>query len=148
MRHWYQDLEVHWPDTFHIDVDNHMYDSFQSLFVIPMLLYLILWTVPYFFTIFVLKAKEIEERHLETMFTNYKDILFTYIRNVPESMKSVVYMSVHALLCSITFTFSYVCLWDSFILNTLYLLVLFAVAIMNAGTYYKYKIDVGPIKMK
>ena len=53
-----------------------------------------------------------------------------------ESIKPIIYMTFHGVLCSLTFVVLGPLLWHSFVLHTLYLLVLLSMAIKNSASYY------------
>ena len=53
-----------------------------------------------------------------------------------ESIKPIIYMTFHGVLCSLTFVVVGPLLWHSFVLHTLYLLVLLSMAIKNSASYY------------
>lgn len=162
MRWWYKELELHWPDTFHLGVDETWSQSttqyVRSLFLLPTLLYFCMWTVPYFSIIFIIKSQKIKMKGYTTMYSYYEGELAgvyewlklpptqapvepgatagttrrTMISNVARPM---AYMAIHGIICSISFLFSLL-LWKYFWVHTIYLLLLFAVCVNNGSSYY------------
>lgn len=145
MRWWFKELELQWPDTFHLGVESTALQSTSeyvtSLWGYPSLLYVLMWTLPYFAIIFVLKQQRIKSKGYVTMYSYYEDSLsgvFDWMK-LPPSASSIArpmtYMAIHGSICSISFLFSLL-FWHSFVAHTVYLLVLFGICVNNGSSYY------------
>ena len=156
MRWWAKELENQYPNTFHIECETSIssvlssfrsvkiYDAgqnceatFYSLFWVPLLSYLVLWTIPYALFFFILGRKLIEEGGYHTMYSTMKDtpLMKRYLTLGGEPWRPVMYMVIHGVLCAASFLVAPF-IWNSFLLHTSYLLILLFVAVRNAGTYY------------
>lgn len=158
MRWWAEELGNQLPNTFHIACETNiksifmsrglrsflLFDAgkncdatFNSLFTVPVCSYLILWTIPYASFFFIFGRKKLENGGYHTMYSTMKEtpMMKNILSYGGEKFQPVIYMFIHGILCSLTFLISPL-VWNNFILHTLYLLLLLAIAIKNAGTYY------------
>lgn len=139
MRWYWSQVQQQWPDTFHVDIDRaETYsDQVTNLFIVPSVLYVLMWTVPYMFVMFGLKAKKIEDNGYATMFLHMGIPFVEKIGRgkIPKHYYPVVYMIAHGVLSIVAFAGS-LWLWNSFWLHTLYLLVLISISVWNGSTYY------------
>ena len=156
MRWWAKELENQYPNTFHIECETSIssvlssfrsvkiFDAgqnceatFYSLFWVPLLSYVVLWTIPYALFFFILGRKLIEEGGYHTMYSTMKDtpLMKRYLTLGGEPWRPVMYMVIHGVLCAASFLIAPF-IWNSFLLHTSYLLILLFVAVRNAGTYY------------
>lgn len=152
---WYiKQLEYDWPNTFHIDCNNSSssIDDINSytckgdwiqLIILPFIAYIIVWSIPYSILMFIYLDRNIKSEGWVTMYSFYESSLFPsgWDRSSPlpstinDRLKPFLYMSLHALLCLLSFVLSYF-MWHSFWLHTLYLLTLLLISIFNGATYY------------
>lgn len=110
---WYSDqLEESWPNTFHFDVNREMSntETLFTLWVLPTIFYIFLWTIPYSVLIFILRAEKIKEKGYVTMYSYYEQTLFSMMKNIPDALKPVLYMLLHGSLCIASFLLSQI-LW-------------------------------------
>ena len=137
MRWYAAELEKAHPDTFHIAINDRddASELLRTLLVIPTVMYIVLWTIPYSLTIFYLRFKKIQESNYETMYNAYGTSLVQKLGYFGERFKPAVYMSIHGTLCFLSFLLSQI-LWRSFWANTFYLLGLLFVSVWNGSTYY------------
>lgn len=147
MRWYHNQLEQDWPNTFHIDSSSNDMNDFQSnwfeLIILPFLSYIVLWSIPYSVLMFVYLGDDIKKEGWVTMYSYYEKELFPpgWDKSSPlssywnEKMKPFLYMSLHAVLCLLTFFLAFV-MWHSFWLHTMYLLILIFISIYNGATYY------------
>jgi len=108
-----------------------------QLLLVPWLGYIVLWTIPYTLFFFFFGKEYMERNHYENMWTTMKDnaMVKKATNLASEPYKPIAYMLLHLSLCSISFL-SAPLLWNSYLLHTLYLCVVFAVGTMNGGSYY------------
>jgi Protein of unknown function (DUF2838) len=157
MRWWARELNVQFPNLFHIDCDtsasslvstvrsfnffdagNNCDASVSSLVVVSMCSYIILWTIPYALFFFYLGKKKLEEGGYHTMYTSMREstpLMRKVLSLVGEAWQPLIYMMIHGVLCSSTFIIAPF-VWNSLILHTSYLLLLVLASVNNAGTYY------------
>jgi len=138
---WYMDsLNSTFPNAFNVDIESEQELSVESMFkltFIPIICYLLIWTIPYYLTIFVFMASDIRVHNYVTMFSYYeKDLepVFKFFRASP-ALKPVIYLFLHGTLCFISFFIAYAA-WNSFAFNTIYLIILFFISVWNGSTYY------------
>jgi hypothetical protein len=130
---WYSaELEYDFPDTFHIDVQE---SSWTELFFIPCIYYVALWSVPYGLFMFWYRKDRIKERGYQTMYSVYESSLSGYLDFFGSNLRPVMYMAMHLSLSFLSFALAPF-LWNSFFLNTAYILVLLVVSIWNGSTFY------------
>ena len=156
MRWWARELNQQYSNTFHIGCDasiSSMLSSKQPLKIfdagnqcdatifnlisVPFFSYVILWTVPYALFFFILGRKKLEEGGYHTMYSTMKDtpLMKKVLSYGGQHWQPLIYMGIHGTLCGISFLLSPF-LWNSFILHTIYLMILLLVSIRNAGTFY------------
>ena len=138
MRWYANELERAHPNTFHIrvtDSEESPSELLHTLLVIPTVMYVILWTIPYSVTIFYLRFNKIKESGYETMYNAYGTSLVRRLGYFGERFKPAVYMAIHGSLCFLSFLLSQL-LWRSFWLHTAYLLSLLSISVWNGSTYY------------
>lgn len=156
MRWWAKELHIQFPDTFHIGCETsattmissiqrfRIFDSgtncdasFYSLVSVPLFSYFILWTVPYALFFFIFGRKKLEKGGYHTMYSTMKDTpMMKKVLSIGGAMwQPLIYMAIHGILCGISFLIAPL-VWNSFILHTVYLLILLFVSVQNAGTFY------------
>lgn len=134
LRWFNKDLETTFPNTFHISCnDSSCGASFTDLIVLPIIFYIILWTIPYSSLFFVFGKKTIEDGGYHTMYETMKN--HVVIRKCIGDGGPYAYMFLHLLLCSVSY-FVALPLWGNFYAHTAYLIALLVIAIHNGGTYY------------
>ena len=111
--------------------------SFTDLYLYPILLYVILWTIPYTLFFFIFGRKMLEDGGYHTVYSTMKDSFpFNNILSlVSDKWKPFVYMAVHGATCSLSFLLGPL-LWHSYFLHTAYLIAVMYVAVCNGGSYY------------
>ena len=115
--------------------------SFRDLVIVPILSYISLWSIPYFLFFFLFGVEFISRGAYHTMYSTMKDkeplkYILSFGGKNEGIIKPIIYMSFHGVLCALTFLVLGPLLWHSFILHTLYLLVLLGMAIKNSASYY------------
>lgn len=139
MRWWPSALEKDFPDTFHINCTDYFCNaSIQQLLVLPIVLYIVLWTIPYTLFFFVFGRDMLEKGGYHHGWLHNRNIKlikqFTSLTK-DDYNKPFLYMLLHGLLCSLSF-FLGPLLWNNFMLHSAYLLGILAVAINNGASYY------------
>ena len=160
MRWWADDLNKQFPNTFHMacetnlksmimnqdgsmqsslffDAGKNCEATFYSLFTVPVCSYFLLWTIPYASFFFIFGRKQLEDGGYHTMYSTMREnpLLKNLLSYGGNKFQPVIYMLIHGFLCCLSFLISPL-VWSSFMLHTSYLLILFAIAVKNAGTYY------------
>eukprot|EP01038_Epipyxis_sp_PR26KG_P011439 gene11439-15326_t len=138
MKWFHNDLEQSFPSTFNIGCDDQYCEgTLFDLVAMPILFYIILWTIPYSWYFFVYGKKRIEEEGLHTMYTTMSrnQAVQNFISIFGEKWKPVMYMIMHFICCSSSYILG-VLSWHSFYFHTIYLLMLLCLAIWNGGSYY------------
>lgn len=165
LRWFNDDLEAFFPDTFHINVNQTAatetwQELFKTLLINPIILYIFLWAIPFYLADFVIFREKIHksqehimfedvfEKEIDKLLTSFggwlhKNIGLPFLDHIYEIFTvrgkkyshPFVYMCMHFIASSFTFTFSQV-FWRSFWLHTLYLVVLIHIAIFNGATWY------------
>lgn len=136
MRWYANDLEAAWPNLFHMDLIRAGEQTTSDLFIPAVLAYFLLWIIPYYIFIFVLREQHIKDEGYETVYSYYSSRGFSkFAGNVRPSLQPIVYLTIHALVCMTMFLWSQI-QWHYFWVNTLYLLFLLTVAVWNGATWY------------
>lgn len=148
MRWFPAQLENAFPNTFHIgctesDEYTLFYDSqncpgtFVDLWCWPVVHYIVLWSIPYALFVFVIGKGYLEEGGYHTVYSEMKDKspMKDLIAKIPFGAPELKYMMIHGTAVCFAF-FLGVLFWHSFILHTMYLLVLFTVMTRNGASYY------------
>jgi hypothetical protein len=148
MRWFPAQLENAFPNTFHIgctesDEYTLFYDSqncpgtFVDLWCWPVVHYIVLWSIPYALFVFVIGKGYLEEGGYHTVYSEMKDKspMKDLIAKIPFGTPELKYMMIHGTAVCFAF-FLGVLFWHSFILHTMYLLVLFTVMTRNGASYY------------
>lgn len=139
MKWYFKDLDATFPSLFRIGCDTNTCGSASlvDLIVTPAVLYLLFWTIPYSFYMFVWRKKLIEEQKLIHMYSFmetsslWKSLEEKYFHGYAR----LAYMTMHFVACTSTYIFAYLS-WHSFWFHTVYLLVILEAAIWNGATYY------------
>ena len=161
---WFtSDLNNTFPNVFHIGCncnsnsneylsfyDNDTCDAtFIQLWVIPTVLYIFAYSIPFGIIFFYFLRDWIKKNNL---YTNYsimkskpplKELLNMGIDismknglvTTDSSLKPVKYSFIHGFLCCLSFLLGPL-LWGSFILHTFYLIVVLIIATLNGSTFY------------
>lgn len=137
MRWYSRELEAAWPNTFHINVDVQDPNPMFTMVLLPFVLHVILWSIPYSLVCFVAHKSYIEEKGYMTLYAYYKEGIQSVFKKHFKGLKLTpfIYLSLHATLCTITFFIAQL-MWDNFWLNTIYLLFFIICAIWNGSTFY------------
>lgn len=150
MRWWPSQLENIFPNTFQIGCNSSpraqfslFFSSedcpatFTQLYAWPLFHYFVLWAIPYYIFFFVIGKKILRKGGYYTMFDDMlKNPFVKKAINIGGSWgQEFKYMCCHGLLCSIAF-FLGPLLWHSFVLHSIYLGLIVAIAVYNGGSYY------------
>ena len=112
--------------------------SVRELILIPWLPYA-LWAVFYYFKIFVISSRRIQERGYHTLFKYMtrkpKSFYGKLARTFPRWLSAVLFMAWHVLFCAVTFVATWA-MWQSYALNTVFILAMIFMSAWNGGNYY------------
>ena len=152
MRWWSASLVNTFPQGFSLDcpgnenlTDQHIWSSFFGaddcrgtffhLWVVPVIVYAA-WCIPYSAFIFCFGARWLERRDFHTVYKETKDTpLFKKLLAGEEKYKPIKYMSIHFVSVSLA-TLVGPLLWHSFLLHTLYMIIMLIFGVYNGSTYY------------
>eukprot|EP00049_Salpingoeca_infusionum_P011530 m.200579 g.200579 ORF g.200579 m.200579 type:complete len:312 (+) comp14962_c0_seq1:169-1104(+) len=111
--------------------------AYVELVLAPFALYLVCWTVPYYFWLFVIKANRIKEQDYDTLYTYTMKAktLQKLSKKVPEPLQPVLYLGAHALLIFLSLQLPFL-LWHSFTLHTIVLILMLASSVRNGASWY------------
>ena len=132
-RFYHAEIEQHWPDTFHLDIDPQnetLTETLHSLLVMPAIAYFVLWLIPYSLLQYVVKHEEIQREHQRTMLDDIPGL-----NDLPEPERPMCYCKVHASASFIAFVAAQLW-WRSHALTTVFLLSLLASSVWNGATFY------------
>lgn len=150
MRWWPNALEESFPNTFHVcgsnppltpnlffDSDEKCSATFTELYVWPVAVYVVLWAAPYYIFFFIIGKAVLRKGGYFTMFDDMikKPAIAKVLKYGGEWGKEFKYMCCHGALCYLAFLLGPL-LWHSFILHTLYLMLVIMVAVYNGATFY------------
>jgi len=127
------EIEQHWPDTFHLNIDPQnetLTETLHSLLVMPVVAYFVLWLIPSSLLQYVVTHEEIQREHQRTMIDDIPGL-----NDLPENERPLCYCMVHASLSFIAFVGAQLW-WRSHVLTTVFLLALLAVSVWNGATFY------------
>lgn len=132
MRWWSNQLENKFPGMFSIDCPyketdnrfilffskNECSGSFVELYVVPLILYLVIWAIPYYLFFFIIGKNALKKYGYFTMFDDMmRSPAVKKVLSVGgEWGFEAKYMMIHATCCSLSF-FAGPILWHSFILH-------------------------------
>jgi hypothetical protein len=112
--------------------------SIRDLILIPWLPYA-LWAVFYYFKIFVISSRRIQERGYHTLFRYMtrkpKSFFGKLARALPNWASALLFMMWHISFCAVTFVLTWA-MWQSFWLNTAFIAAVFYTSVWNGGNYY------------
>lgn len=149
MRWWGPEMNAEFPDVFHIgcdDLPNQKTEwpfsadscegTFVQLWLWPFCTYGV-WCIAYGLFFFYFGAGMLERGGYHTMYEDMKDKppLKAILANWPEKYRPIKYLMCHATACGLSMLVAPI-LWHSFALHTIYLLVIFNIAILNGSTFY------------
>ncbi|CEL92281.1 unnamed protein product [Vitrella brassicaformis CCMP3155] len=108
-----------------------------ELLVLPLLVYILIWQVPYYLVMFKVAAKRIEKRNYDTVYLYMLRTIkpLAAIVKAAGSWGPLVYMFIHALGCSLCMLLSFIW-WRSYWAHTIFLASMVALAVWNGSTYY------------
>lgn len=113
--------------------------TWWELCVIPVLLYLIVWAIPYYVLFFIVLPPYVKKHGLSTMYdwTVYDDKGQTkkcFVTKFPPKFWHLSYMLQHAMFLTVAGTLSHP-MWHSFWIHTAYLLFLLLMATQNGASF-------------
>ena len=136
---WYPPDAHHWKGSVAADAAcSTQAASMRELILIPWLPYF-LWAIGYYIKIFVVSSRKIQDRGYHTLFrylTRKPNSPFSKsLRTLPRWLAPVLFMFWHILFCAISFLAAWG-MWQSYILNTTFLVLMLFVSTWNGGNYY------------
>lgn len=139
MKWYFNDLNTAFPSLFRIGCGATTCDSATlfDLIVVPAVCYLIFWSLPYSFYMFIYGRKMIEEQKLIHMysFMETSSLWKSWEEKYFHGYARFAYMSIHFIMCTLSYILSYFA-WHSYWFHTIFLILIMEVALWNGATYY------------
>ena len=151
MRWWVNDLENTFPNVFNIGCGepNAPYQwsiffgkdvcsgSIVDLWVIPAIVYILLYSIPYGVIVFYCSRKSLHEKGFQINFELLKNKppLKSLLKIGGERFKPLKYSLIHGMFVIVTFLLSPL-MWNSFAIHTIYLVAILMKATINGATYH------------
>jgi hypothetical protein len=136
---WYPPDGKHWKGAIVVELAcARQAASTRELILIPWLPYAA-WAIAYYLKIFVISSRRIQDRGYHTLYLYLarKPTSFFGVcaRVLPRWLSGILFMMWHIIFCAVTFVFAWG-MWQSFALNTAFLIAMISISAWNGGNYY------------
>lgn len=112
--------------------------SAWELIVVPQVIYVLVWAIPYYLVVFCFAARCIEQGGYDTLYQftlNTNKSVARFVDLAPcKSLRPVFYIAVHQVSALIFGSLSLIW-WHSFVLHTLFLACMLFLSCYNGATY-------------
>uniref|UniRef100_A0A0G4HTI1 Glycerophosphocholine acyltransferase 1 n=1 Tax=Chromera velia CCMP2878 TaxID=1169474 RepID=A0A0G4HTI1_9ALVE len=112
--------------------------SFWTLVVIPFVVYLFVWNIPYYYCIFRWRKERIAARDYVTLYSwmmQAGGLLPKVLKHLPEAWRPVAYMGVHAVFATLWMSLSML-FWRNFWIHTAWLTANLFMSVWFGATFY------------